>query len=155
MYVNLSKVRAAEGPGERRWKANIIVLGFSAMMLPLPSPKASHLSGGLLMSVLSSKVLQDLLVVTVVDVVPVDFQNHLARLKTRACRLPACKRSERDHYGSLAWWERLSLFIHRQTFKKGFIQTSMCSEMLMQICAKKKREKSFPRSGKMTALLLF
>lgn len=42
------------------------------------------------MSVVGAEVLQDLLVITLVDVIAVDFQNNLTRLKTGPGRLPAC-----------------------------------------------------------------
>lgn len=48
------------------------------------------------MCVLRGEMLQNLLVVTVVDVVAVDLKDDLARLKTRPCRLPACSVSTQD-----------------------------------------------------------
>lgn len=56
------------------------------------------------MSVLRSEVLQDLLVVTVVDVIAVDLQDDLARLKTRPCRLPAYSMSTRDQRSKVTVW---------------------------------------------------
>ena len=52
-----------------------------------------HRLGRLLVCVLRREVLQDLLVVTAVDVVAIDLQDDLARLKTRCRRLPACNAS--------------------------------------------------------------
>ena len=49
------------------------------------------------MSVLGAEVLQDVLVVAVVHVVAVDFQDNLAGLKTRSGRLPACRTSKQIH----------------------------------------------------------
>ena len=44
----------------------------------------------ILVGVLGFEVFQDLLVVTVYDIIAIDFQDNLARLKTRPCRLPTC-----------------------------------------------------------------
>lgn len=44
------------------------------------------------MCVLCGEVLQNLLVLAVVDIIAVDFQDDLSRLKPRPCGLPACKR---------------------------------------------------------------
>ena len=63
-----------------------------------------HRLGRLLVSVLHSEVLQDLLVVTVVDVIAVDLQDDLARLKTRPCRLPAYSMSTRDQRSKVTVW---------------------------------------------------
>lgn len=50
-----------------------------------------HRLGGVLVRVLRRKVLQGLLVVTVVDVVAVDLEDDLSGLKPRPRRLPTCK----------------------------------------------------------------
>lgn len=50
----------------------------------------------LLVSVLCGEVLQDLFVVTAVDVVAIDLKDDLARLKAHPCRLPACSVSTWD-----------------------------------------------------------
>lgn len=63
-----------------------------------------HRLGRLLVSVLRSEVLQDLLVVTVVDVIAVDLQDDLARLKTRPCRLPAYSMSTQDQRSKVTVW---------------------------------------------------
>lgn len=55
-----------------------------------------HRLGRLLVCVLPGEVLQDLLVVTAVDVVAVDLKDDLAGLKTRPHRLPACSVSKQD-----------------------------------------------------------
>lgn len=53
-------------------------------------PVSPHHLQRVLVCVLCSEVLQNFLVGTVVDAVAIDFQDDLARLKTRPRCLPAC-----------------------------------------------------------------
>ncbi len=62
------------------------------------------------MRVLRSKVLQDLLVVTAVDVVAVDLQDDLAGLKTRPRRLPAYRVPTQDQKSKVTLWYRVELY---------------------------------------------
>lgn len=55
-----------------------------------------HHLGRLQVCVLCCEVLQDLLVVTVVDVAAIDFQDDLAGLKTCSGCLPTCNVSTQD-----------------------------------------------------------
>lgn len=56
------------------------------------------------MCVLRGEVLQDLLVVTAVDVVAIDLQDDLTGLKARPCRLPACSMSTWDQRSKVTRW---------------------------------------------------
>lgn len=56
------------------------------------------------MCVLRGEVLQDLLVVTAVDVVAIDLQDDLTGLKARPRRLPACSMSTWDQRSKVTRW---------------------------------------------------
>lgn len=58
----------------------------------------------LLVCVLRGEVLQDLLVVTAVDVVAIDLQDDLTGLKARPHCLPACSVSTRDQRSKVTMW---------------------------------------------------
>lgn len=71
-----------------------------------------HRLGRLLVCVLCGEVLQDLLVVTLVDVVAVNLQDDLAWQKTCCRRLPACRVSTRDKRSKVTGWYNYSRTVY-------------------------------------------